>query len=494
MNKSPAVRPSRGLAALAAVVSGLLWFASLGVHHAWYLAWLMPLPLLVVLPAVSGRFAAFLAGLAAAIGMLNFVVAYPAMPLAIRLSTDLEVAAYFALVLGLWRVVARRSGPLLALLAYPLLLVAFDYLLSLLSPHGSAGNFAYSQADVLPLIQLASLTGPWGIDFLLALVPSALALAWRYRSSPRLRTASLLAALLPLALALSFGAWRLGQPARGAPLNVGLAASDDLVPHFAATSEEEALGVLSAYGAMVERLAGEGATWIVLPEKLVGVTPAYEGAVRAKLGTLARDRGLTLVAGINRLSPPPLGNQAWVFGPQGDTLLTYDKQHLLPAFESRYRTGSSLGLIDTPAGRLGVAICKDLDFPALGRAYARAGAVALLVPAWDFGPDGWLHSRMAVLRGVESGFAVVRAAAEGLLTVTDAKGRVMGEARTGDGPVTLASHVTVGTGPTLYARLGDWFAWLCLLGAAGTLLRVVLGRAAAASTLAPAAAFPPSPG
>ena len=51
--------------------------------------------------------------------------------------------------------------------------------------------------------------------------------------------------------------------------------------------------------------------------------------------------------------------------------------------------------------RSSVAICKDLDYPPLGRAYARAEVGLLLVPAWDFQNDGWLHSRMAVMRGVE---------------------------------------------------------------------------------------------
>jgi len=47
------------------------------------------------------------------------------------------------------------------------------------------------------------------------------------------------------------------------------------------------------------------------------------------------------------------------------------------------------------------------------------------VPADDFGLDAWMHARMAVMRSVEGGFAMVRAANEGLVTINDAQGRLI---------------------------------------------------------------------
>ena len=49
----------------------------------------------------------------------------------------------------------------------------------------------------------------------------------------------------------------------------------------------------------------------------------------------------------------------------------------------------------------------------------------MLVPAYDFDRDASLHASMAVLRGVEGGFSVVRAARHGLLTVSDRYGRIV---------------------------------------------------------------------
>ncbi|MEO6969339.1 MAG: hypothetical protein ABI217_00400, partial [Chthoniobacterales bacterium] len=81
----------------------------------------------------------------------------------------------------------------------------------------------------------------------------------------------------------------------------------------------------------------------------------------------------------------------------------------------------------------------------------------------DFGLDGWLHSRMAVLRAVENGFALARAGRNGLLTLSDNRGRILAEVATVPGRfVSISGRVNVVHETTLYTRTGDWFAWLCV--------------------------------
>src|SRR5436309_14868817 len=104
-----------------------------------------------------------------------------------------------------------------------------------------------------------------------------------------------------------------------------------------------------------------------------------------------------------------------------------------------------------------------MDFPKLSREYAAEGANLLLVPAWDFNLDGWLHGRMAVLRAVENGFGLARSARKGLLTLTDNRGRILAEAATVPGRfVSITGKVNVSREETFYTRAGDWFAWLCV--------------------------------
>jgi apolipoprotein N-acyltransferase len=144
----------------------------------------------------------------------------------------------------------------------------------------------------------------------------------------------------------------------------------------------------------------------------------------------------------------------------------YLKRHLIPGLEPGYEVGRA-PWID---GVYGVAICKDLDFPATIRAYGEREVQLLLVPAWDFVLDGRMHARMALVRGVENGFAIARAAAAGRLTASDRYGRVIAEAATSfTEPVTVTADLGLRAGGTWYGRHGDVFAWLCAVSATALL-------------------------
>jgi apolipoprotein N-acyltransferase len=173
-----------------------------------------------------------------------------------------------------------------------------------LSPHGTFGCLAYSQTDVLPVVQLASVTGMWGISFIVSLVPAALAVMWRGLRTPRVVWVGLGLATLPLALTLALGTARLSAPSPGHEVRIGLAASDPSAVHFAAQDPDEALPVIRAYADRAAALADRGAGVVVLPEKFVGITPAY--ADRAILAAVARERHLTIVAGFNSIGTPKL--------------------------------------------------------------------------------------------------------------------------------------------------------------------------------------------
>jgi len=108
-----------------------------------------------------------------------------------------------------------------------------------------------------------------------------------------------------------------------------------------------------------------------------------------------------------------------------------------------------------------------MDFPGTIRADAVRGVRLVAVPAGDFNKDAWLHARMSFLRGVENGFAIVRSAHQGFLSVVDAEGRIVSQHRVAPTGVSeLVATVPLGPGPTLYTRIGDLFAWFA---AAGTL-------------------------
>jgi apolipoprotein N-acyltransferase len=107
-----------------------------------------------------------------------------------------------------------------------------------------------------------------------------------------------------------------------------------------------------------------------------------------------------------------------------------------------------------------------MHFPTLGREYAQQGAKLMLVPANDFEVDDWLTARMTVLRGIESGFSIARAARGGGISfVSDSYGRVLAERRSDDTMGVLEAEIPFRTtASTVYTSIGDLFGWLCVLG------------------------------
>jgi apolipoprotein N-acyltransferase len=104
------------------------------------------------------------------------------------------------------------------------------------------------------------------------------------------------------------------------------------------------------------------------------------------------------------------------------TVASYDKEHMLPPFESQLTPGTEKLSRKWEKTTLGVAICKDLDFTSISRGYGQMGVGLMLVPAWDFNLDRIWHGHMAIMRGVEGGFSMARAARDGYLTLSDDRG------------------------------------------------------------------------
>nr|HRC87701.1 carbon-nitrogen hydrolase family protein [Thermoanaerobaculia bacterium] len=210
----------------------------------------------------------------------------------------------------------------------------------------------------------------------------------------------------------------------------------------------------------IAALAAQGARVVLLPEKLTGIAPAYEDEVFARFSAAARASQVYLVVGLNRIGRPQRLNSALVFGPDGRLLLDYTKRYLLPGFETGYAVGEVPGFFELDGRKVGVMICKDLDFPLWARRYSQAGARLVLAPAWDFVADGPLHAHMGQMRAIEQGFSLARSAQEGLLAAWDDRLRHRHETPTAAAPdVSLVVDLPLGRGPTLYSRWGDWLAW-----------------------------------
>jgi len=442
----------------------------------WWAVWLAPALLLIVAIRFPMRDAGWMVPLAAVIAAsVHFHYFSLVMPLhAVFLSIALESLLWSFLVFATRRVVLRYRA-WWTVFVYPVLWVAVDTLLGALLPDGNWGSLAYSQGDKPAVIQIASLFGTAGVLFLLALVPSAIALAIALgRSLHRGRLAYSITAVL-LASALLYGSLRLRQPIRGKPTTFGLVSIDD--PIGLRASQSYSSNILSAYDQRIAALAAQGAQIVVLPEKIAMLSPIAALDEQHHLSAVARDNHVWLEAGIGIDDGQTPTNWAWLFAPDGTVAATYQKHHMAPPERrDHYASGSSYAVYPIDGERFGLAICKDMHFASLGRAYGMRGASVMLVPAWDFAYlDGWLEERTTAFRGVENGYSIVRASREGLLSASDPYGRILAETASSPmpGQSLLVRVVIADPIHTVYTRIGNLLGWVCVVAAAFIL---VLGR------------------
>jgi apolipoprotein N-acyltransferase len=452
------------LAMLVIALTGVLFWFGNGLDPWWPLLWFAPLPVLVF--ALRGSWwsvatTATLSWLAGCLNMWHYLSALQLPSLWVLMF--LAPALVFAAAVLLFRALLRRGAQWSALLVLPAAWVSFEYVRGIFWPHGTAASLAYTQLNFLPVLQLASLTGLWGITFLLLLFPAALAIGLHLRDKqPKQALRIVSASLGVIVLVLLFGAVRLALPLPRQQVSVGLIASDSRENAYPAASGAKTERLFHDYAAEAERLASRGAQVIVLPEKIGTLADPDTASADAIFQSVAGKTGSTIVAGVIHKASPVEYNQARIYAP--DTpVQSYDKRHLLLPYESNFQPGTELTLIRKPSETWGVGICKDMDFTPLSRQYGKAGVGLMLDPGWDFNMDRSWHGHIAIMRGVEDGFSVAHAAKNGYLTVSDDRGRILAQTRSDSAPfATLVAQVPAAHNATPYVMWGDWFAWLAL--------------------------------
>ncbi|WJS03526.1 carbon-nitrogen hydrolase family protein [Roseibium aggregatum] len=141
-------------------------------------------------------------------------------------------------------------------------------------------------------------------------------------------------------------------------------------------------------------------------------------ALAAELGIYLHLGSLAVLAGNGKVA-----NRAFLIGPDGKILATYDKIHMfdvdLPNGESwresaTYEPGTQTVIADLPFAKVGMAVCYDIRFPAIFRTQARQGAQVLTGPAAFTRQTGQAHWHVLQRsRAIENGAYVISAAQGG---------------------------------------------------------------------------------
>lgn len=189
--------------------------------------------------------------------------------------------------------------------------------------------------------------------------------------------------------------------------------------------------------ALVQEAAERGATYVQTPEMtgslqrdraaLMSVLkPEAQDLVYRAASELAAKHAIFLHVGSTAiaLGNEKVANRAFLFGPDGALITSYDKIHMFDVDldngeswrESRtYNPGQSARVVALPFGKLGFAVCYDVRFPQLFRSEALAGAEILTVPAAFTKQTGEAHWEILLrARAIENGAFVIAAAQAGL--------------------------------------------------------------------------------
>jgi apolipoprotein N-acyltransferase len=350
------------------------------------------------------------------------------------------------------------------------------------------GDLGYSQYKVLPVIQIASITGVWGVSFLLALSNSALALAcleMRHSAYSRRALPQLAAALAIVFAAITFGVWSARTAGDFSGTKLRAAVIQGNVSQDTENSAAYADEAWRNYTAMTQKASRNGANLIVWPETVVPGFLGTDPYTQDRMKSLAESaRAALLVGGWDAKRDGKVLNTAFMITPFAGITGRSAKIHLVPfgefvparrflPFLRYYRVrscdtspGDGYNVMRAGTSQIGTTVCFESAFPYVARQLVDQGAQVLCVITDDewFGKSAAAeqHFAKSVLRAVENRRYVLRAAATGVSGIIGPNGKILDHAQSRNSAL-LERTITAREDRTFYTRHGDWLVWLSIL-------------------------------
>ncbi len=364
-------------------------------------------------------------------------------------------------------IVPRFQG-LLSTIVLPLAWTTVDYVVSF-GPYSNWGSMAFTQYGNLPLMQVVSVTGIYGIVFLIIWFAAVVNWAWEHEFVWReIRSVACLYACI-LALVLILGGSRLAFfPPESKTIRVASITTPDLKSQSIESRKfpplEKTINVMENYS---EQAARAGAKIVFWQEYGALLGKNDKGTFIDRGCMLAIKEKIYLILGMGVLRPEPGvpgENKIILIDPSGKVMWKYWKHHPAPEKESptRVQGKGDIPVLNTPLGKIASVICFDLDFPNYIRQAGKAGIDIMLVPSFDWREITPLHTHMAVFRAIENGFSMIRCTGDGLSMAVDYQGRTVSALNyfNSDEHVMISDVPSKGV-TTIYPQIGDLFAWLC---------------------------------
>jgi apolipoprotein N-acyltransferase len=483
----PPLAPARPHPALALAVAALLLPFAIGASTIAAAAWLAPVFMLRFTRTARFRFSLVPAWAVLFVSFLFQFRGVVPMPTAgvVAVGAAASLLGLLAYALDRW---ANRVRPgFVSTLVFPCAVAAIDFS-TRVSPYGSWGVLGYSQFGNLPIMQFASVAGIYGISFLVAWLGPVVNWAWEEGFAwHRLRQGvTVFVAVVGGVYALGCVRLIVAAPGAGTVRVAGIAAGDNIWTFLNQSVQDrfwsgqplndaEMAPVRADMARKADRLleqseheAQAGARVVFWSEGGAWILKQDEPRLIAKGSALAAKYRIYLGMALISFDPaqsPLRQNKLVLIGPDGKVCYEYWKSRAVPGDEQATMevNGNPMRYTDTSTVRLGSFICYDLDFPSLVLQAGRERTDLLIVPANDWAAIDPLHTHMSVFRAVENGSNLVRAVSNGRSLAVDFLGRTLAETDyfTGSDRVIVANVPVHGVG-TVYAEIGDLFAWICV--------------------------------
>jgi apolipoprotein N-acyltransferase len=480
-----------------ALLSGLLLFLSFPKFGNGILAWVALIPLFHALRDATpkeGFKIGFFTGLIAHVGILYWiayvVVQYGYLPVYVGIAAVLLLAAYLSLYTACFAMgilfLRRMGGPLFV--SAPLVWTTLEFARSHLITGFPWENLAYSQYLCLSMIQIADITGIYGISFVIVMVNAALYDLLKIRFRIRYMRTEVAVTLAVVAAIYGYGHFRTAeireyvQQKRAVEVTLVQGNIDQNIKW----NERYQLQSLNIYRALsLHSIPAEGGL-IVWPETAAPFFFEGPDPLRALVIDVAKASGRRLLFGSPSYNEGDgkvsYTNSAYLLRPEGTVAGRYDKVHLVPYGEyvplrqffpfigkivagvGDFRPGTGFNPIESDGRRYGVLICYEAIFPESARDYKRRNAdllVNITNDAW-FGKSSapFQHLSMTVFRAVETRLYLVRAANTGISAIIDPTGKILSQTALFERTV-MKGEVKYIDEKTFYAAYGDLFVYLC---------------------------------
>lgn len=494
-------------------MSGLLLVPAFPPLNAYPVAFIALVPLLVSLRGKRPK-AAFYLGMASGfiyfLGTVYWVShsmhVYGYVPVLATLCAVTLLCFYLALYVGvfsfLFAHLSDRAYMPASIMAPPLW-VSLEFLRT----HALTGFpwsvLGYTQYSFLKLIQVADITGIYGISFLVVAVNGMLFDMIVYKSyrsghSHPVRRSVIVSVLFTpviFILTLWYGIVQLDTGENREQIKASVIQGN--IPQDRKWDREFRHDVIQRYEELTKAANAGNPDLIVWPESALPFIFGYDKDLTEDIVDFQKQLGSYLLFGgvIRRggnQERSRLTNSTVLLSPEGNVLSIYDKIHLVPFGEyvplkkflpfidklvvavGDFVPGKEHVVMDTPFAKIGNLICYEIIFPGLARELVDRGANVLVTitnDAW-FGRTSapYQHFSMAVFRAVENRVPVVRSANTGISGFIDPGGRIINESKIFV-ETSMTESVPLGKDKSIYTRVGDIFAWLCM---AGSLLMIVI--------------------